>query len=153
MKTQNTVHTQPPMNSLVFSLKAGEPRAQGAPHPHPKAGATRRCPARVPPAGAGQDSVLQRTDWGSSHKEPVWCPAHTEERCGNRGKRLEEAENCLSCIMLWENASVLKSGPEGLPHFREHQGTDLSDGKRPNCESPECPSGKKSGSRCQESQA
>lgn len=103
--------------------------------------------------GHRAQQVRQRTGWGNSHKEPVWCPAHTEERRGNGGECLEEAEKRLSCVMLWENASVLKSGPEGLPHFREHQGTDLSDGKRPNCESPKCPSGKKSGSCCQESQA
>lgn len=31
---------------------------------------------------------------------------------------MEEAEKRLSCVRLWENAEVLKSGPEGLPHFR-----------------------------------
>lgn len=34
------------------------------------------------------------------------------------GECVEEAEKHLSCVRLWENAKVLKSGPEGLPHFR-----------------------------------
>lgn len=67
-------------------------------------------------------------------------------------EKVEEAKQCLFLLQALGKCQRPEVWPKDDHILVKDQRTDLSSGKRPNSASLKCPSGKKSGSCCQESQ-